>query len=78
MGTRHLICVSHNDQCKVAQYGQWDGYPAGQGVNILAFLREMTAINLVLFGNRVDATVYTVCCKKLKLISCIKKGGCST
>lgn len=40
MGTRHLICVVKDGQFKVAQYGQWDGYPSGQGVNILNFLRE--------------------------------------
>lgn len=38
MGTRHLIKVKHNDKLKVAQYGQWDGYPDGQGVDILSFL----------------------------------------
>ena len=39
MGTRHLIEVIHNGETKVAQYGQWDGYPSGQGVDILKFLR---------------------------------------
>ncbi|MDP7806364.1 hypothetical protein [Acinetobacter baumannii] len=40
MGTRHLICVQHNNEYKVANYGQWDGYPDGQGSSILAFLDE--------------------------------------
>lgn len=40
MGTRHLICVVDNGEYKVAQYGQWDGYPSGQGVSILDFLRN--------------------------------------
>jgi hypothetical protein len=40
MGTRHLICVFKDNEYKVAQYGQWDGYPGGQGVRILKFLRE--------------------------------------
>lgn len=40
MGTRHLICVQHEGKYKVAQYGQWDGYPDGQGAKVLAFLRE--------------------------------------
>lgn len=40
MGTRHLICVQKNKQYKVAQYGQWDGYPTSCGVNILEFLRR--------------------------------------
>lgn len=38
MGTRHLTMVISNKQTKVAQYGQWDGYPSGQGLNILKFL----------------------------------------
>jgi len=40
MGTRNLTCVVLNDECVVAQYCQWDGYPSGQGVEILNFLRE--------------------------------------
>ncbi len=40
MGTRHLIEVVHNGEIKVAQYGQWDGYPDGQGVDILSFFRS--------------------------------------
>lgn len=40
MGTRHLIAVQLNNEYKVAQYGQWDGYPAGQGVTILDFLSK--------------------------------------
>lgn len=39
MGTRHLICVFIDGEYKVAQYGQWDGYPSGQGVRVLEFLR---------------------------------------
>ncbi|MCY8890414.1 hypothetical protein P8918_12625 [Bacillus spizizenii] len=39
MGTRHLIAVAKDGEYKVAQYGQWDGYPEGQGVAILEFLR---------------------------------------
>jgi len=27
MGTRHLTMVIQNKEPKVAQYGQWDGYP---------------------------------------------------
>ena len=30
MGTRHLICVVSDNQYRIAQYGQWDGYPEGQ------------------------------------------------
>lgn len=40
MGTRHLIAVIVDGQPKMAQYGQWDGYPSGQGQNIVDFLRS--------------------------------------
>lgn len=38
MGTRHMIAVISDDKYRVAQYGQWDGYPSGQGVGVLGFL----------------------------------------
>lgn len=38
MGTRHLICVVHGGEFRVAQYGQWDGHPSGQGEKVLTFL----------------------------------------
>ena len=40
MGTRSLIAVYAGDEYKVAQYSQWDGYPEGQGLEILRFLRD--------------------------------------
>lgn len=40
MGTRNLTVVYLDGQYKVAQYGQWDGYPEGQGLTALSFLRE--------------------------------------
>lgn len=40
MGTRNLTMVILDKETKVAQYGQWDGYPGGQGATILTFLRE--------------------------------------
>ena len=39
MGTRNLTCVVKDEKYKVAQYGQWDGYPDGNGLTILSFLR---------------------------------------
>jgi hypothetical protein len=39
MGTRNLTMVINKGETKVAQYGQWDGYPSGQGAEILKFLR---------------------------------------
>jgi hypothetical protein len=39
MGTRNLTMVVHENKTKVAQYGQWDGYPEGNGLKVLTFLR---------------------------------------
>ncbi len=47
MGTRGLTVVVHEGQHKIAQYGQWDHYPSGQGLTALRFLRRMMEI-----GNR--------------------------
>lgn len=41
MGTRHLTIVIQKEKPVVAQYGQWDGYPEGQGVTVLNFLRTV-------------------------------------
>jgi hypothetical protein len=40
MGTRHLICVKHQDEYKLIQYGQWDGYLSGQGKDVYDFLQN--------------------------------------
>ena len=44
MGTRHLICAISDDEYRIAQYGQWDGYPEGQGAAILEFLKDKQVI----------------------------------
>lgn len=44
MGTRNLTVVEIGGECKVAQYGQWDGYPSGQGIRILNFLRSPESV----------------------------------
>lgn len=41
MGTRNLTMVKLGGELKVAQYGQWDGYPTGQGATISSFLKKM-------------------------------------
>lgn len=39
MGTRGLTkVIDRNGVTRVAQYGQWDFYPAGQGMTVLNFL----------------------------------------
>lgn len=41
MGTRNLTMVINKEgEKKIAQYGQWDGYPSGVGVGVLNFLRN--------------------------------------
>lgn len=41
MGTRHRQAViSKKGILKVQQYGQWDGYPSGQGSEILRYLKS--------------------------------------
>jgi len=40
MGTRNLTLVIHKQKPVVAQYGQWDGYPEGQGLTVLRFLQK--------------------------------------
>lgn len=41
MGTRNLtMVIDRQGTIKVAQYGQWDGYPSGNGVEILAFAKD--------------------------------------
>jgi hypothetical protein len=41
MGTRNLTMVIDQEGTKkVAQYGQWDGYPSGVGADILKFLKD--------------------------------------
>lgn len=40
MGTRGLTVVIKDGQHRIAQYGQWDHYPEGQGVTALNFLRD--------------------------------------
>lgn len=41
MGTRHLTMIYANGAYRVSQYGQWDGYPDGQGLTILTSLRGL-------------------------------------
>ena len=52
MGTRHLTIVKQKGEIKVAQYGQWDGYPDGAGINAVNFLHEISSPELMERFNR--------------------------
>jgi hypothetical protein len=40
MGTRHITKVIKDNKVVVSQYGQWDGYPSGQGLTCYFFLQD--------------------------------------
>ena len=44
MGTRNLVAVFSDGEYKIAQYGQWDGYPSGQGLTVLNFISDKNNI----------------------------------
>ena len=49
MGTRNLTVVKNNlGETKIAQYGQWDGYPSYSGIKALEFLRDRVNRNNLL------------------------------
>ncbi|EME78981.1 uncharacterized protein MYCFIDRAFT_87492 [Pseudocercospora fijiensis CIRAD86] len=50
MGTRSLICVYYKGQFMIAQYAQWDGYPEGQGWDIVQFLLRSSNIKALKTG----------------------------
>ena len=55
MGTRNLTIVYSNGKYKVAQYGQWDGYPEGLGSQLLKYLK---GININELRNAVNDCTY--------------------
>ena len=58
MGTRNLTIVKVDGKTKVAQYGQWDGYPTGQGFTIADFIQ-----------NELDLRKFKAAVRKLKWIT---------
>lgn len=60
MGTRNLTIVVHNGVYKIAQYGQWDGYPDGQGLTVLNFCKEFlnSPENIEKFVNQINTKIY--------------------
>lgn len=53
MGTRNLTLVYYKGAWHIAQYGQWDGYPKGQGLTVLRFV--MNAENVSKLKAVIDA-----------------------
>lgn len=56
MGTRNVTIIIADKETKVAQYCQWDGYPSGQGLDIIKFFRDTLASNpaqLTIFKQKV-------------------------
>ena len=46
MGTRNLtMVIDKKGELKIAQYGQWDGYPSGVGADVLEFAKDKTSLN---------------------------------
>lgn len=45
MGTRNLTIIQLNGKYVLAQYGQWDGQPDGQGATVLEFLHTQAHTN---------------------------------
>lgn len=54
MGTRNLTMVAKDGKIVIANYGQWDGYPSGNGVKILDFVRNFDKEH---FSAQVDKVV---------------------
>jgi hypothetical protein len=53
MGTRGLTVVILGNEPRVAQYGQWDHYPEGQGMTVLNFIKGN---DMSLFKEKVNKT----------------------
>ena len=54
MGTRNLTIVKLDGKVRVAQYGQWDGYPTGQGETVAEFVNSHKDLDY--FKDKVRAT----------------------
>jgi hypothetical protein len=69
MGTRNLTkVIDDNGLLKVAQYGQWDGYPDGQGITALGILRQ--------FRNQIEARLpYVRFGTEQEILTLLQQGG---
>ena len=73
MGTRNLTMVIANGETKVAQYGQWDGYPEGQGATALNFLINN---DLVEFKHKLNSVKFVNGAKEKEIANWLKSMGC--
>jgi hypothetical protein len=73
MGTRNLTMVISNGETKVAQYGQWDGYPSGNGVIVLDFLHST---NLDEFKKKLNKVIFVNGNKEKEIQNWLKSIGC--
>ena len=64
MGTRGLNMVISKKETKVAQYGQWDHYPSGQGLTALLFLSRT---DLTKFKEKVDTLHFSTDAEELEV-----------
>ena len=55
MGTRNLTCVKLDGKYPIAQYGQFDGYPSGQGVTVYRFVKGLTRKKYRIFLRKLRA-----------------------
>ncbi len=73
MGTRGLTAVQQDGEYKVAQYGQWDHYPEGQGSTIAKFLDSILASQQTdLFGG----SPFEVFCEKIAQVQELTEAEC--
>ena len=73
MGTRGLYCVIHKEKVVVAQYGQWDAYPSGQGVDILNFIKNNS---ITMFKDKLKQVKFINKAKQKEIDKWLKAIGC--
>lgn len=73
MGTRNLTMVISEGKTRIAQYGQWDGYPEGQGLTALLFLLET---NLEHFKSQLLKCRFINAYKQREINKFMKSIGC--
>jgi hypothetical protein len=73
MGTRNLTMVIQKEKPVISQYGQWDGYPSGNGFKILEFLRTC---NLDEFKEKIKKVRFSTKKDEKKVDMFLKSIGC--